>query len=200
MKKNVIFRIAAIVLMCTLVTACFASSTFAKYTSSATLNNNKLTVAKWDIKYNGTQIATTTPATVSINLFDEIKDSDGNTENDVSANLIAPGTKGSVDFAGVTNDSEVTANVEIKIKSITNTSNIPVQLKKGTTVLAAGDTIYAGNVAIGASLDAATIGTLDWEWKFEDGRDTADTELGIAARTAAPEYIVEFEIIVNQVD
>lgn len=200
MKKNVIFRIAAIVLMCTLVTACFASSTFAKYTSTATLDNNKLTVAKWDIKYNGTQIATTTPTTVSVNLFDEIKDSDGNAENDVSANLIAPGTKGSVDFAGVTNDSEVTANVTIKVKSITNASNIPVELKKGATVLAAGDTIYTGDVAIGASLDTATIGTLDWEWKFEDNRDAADTALGIAARDTAPEYIVEFEIVVNQVD
>ena len=199
MKKNVIFRIAAIVLMCTLVTACFASSTFAKYTSTATLDNNKLTVAKWDIKYNGTQIATTTPTTVSVNLFDEIKDSDGNAENDVSANLIAPGTKGSVDFAGVTNDSEATANVTIKVKSITNASNIPVELKKGATVLAAGDTIYTGDVAIGASLDTATIGTLDWEWKFEDNRD-ADTALGIAARDTAPEYIVEFEIVVNQVD
>ena len=200
MKKNVIFRIAAIVLMCTLVTACFASSTFAKYTSTATLDNNKLTVAKWDIKYNDTQIATTTPTTVSVNLFDEIKDSDGNAENDVSANLIAPGTKGSVDFAGVTNDSEVTANVTIKVKSITNASNIPVELKKGATVLAAGDTIYTGDVAIGASLDTATIGTLDWEWKFEDNRDAADTALGIAARDTAPEYIVEFEIVVNQVD
>ena len=200
MKKNVIFRIAAIVLMCTLVTACFASSTFAKYTSTATLDNNKLTVAKWDIKYNGTQIATTTPTTVSVNLFDEIKDSDGNAENDVSANLIAPGTKGSVDFAGVTNDSEATANVTIKVKSITNASNIPVELKKGATVLAAGDTIYTGDVAIGASLDTATIGTLDWEWKFEDNRDAADTALGIAARDTAPEYIVEFEIVVNQVD
>ncbi|MBQ6752846.1 MAG: hypothetical protein IJR10_03635 [Clostridia bacterium] len=200
MKKNVIFRIAAIVLMCTLVTACFASSTFAKYTSTATLDNNKLTVAKWDIKYNDTQIATTTPTTVSVNLFDEIKDSDGSAENDVSANLIAPGTKGSVDFAGVTNDSEVTANVTIKVKSITNASNIPVELKKGATVLAAGDTIYTGDVAIGASLDTATIGTLDWEWKFEDNRDAADTALGIAARDTAPEYIVEFEIVVNQVD
>ncbi len=216
MKKNVIFRIAAIVLMCTLVTACFASSTFAKYTSKATLDNNKLTVAKWDIKYmnteNGTQLATTNAPTISVNLFDNVKDSDNGAENDVATaagkTLIAPGTKGVVNFEGVKNDSEVTANVEIKVKSITD-NGIPVVLKdKNGTTLIAGSTIYKGNVEMGQTLTTATIGDVTWEWVFEKGdsaeakaaNDNTDTGLGIAARSGAIEYIVEFEIIVNQVD
>ncbi|MBQ1452212.1 MAG: hypothetical protein IIZ22_06065, partial [Clostridia bacterium] len=50
MKKNVIFRIAAIVLMCTLVTACFASSTFARYTTAYN-GTGTITVAKWDVEF-----------------------------------------------------------------------------------------------------------------------------------------------------
>ena len=56
MKKNIVMRIAAVVLMCTLVTACFASSTFAKYTSEAT-NTDAATVALWKVSVNDDDIS-----------------------------------------------------------------------------------------------------------------------------------------------
>lgn len=65
MKKNTIMRIAAVVLMCTLVTACFASSTFAKYTSQAT-GSDIVTVAKWDVKVDGEAFADN----MTFNIFD----------------------------------------------------------------------------------------------------------------------------------
>ena len=198
MKKNVIFRIAAVVLMCTLVTACFASSTFAKYTSNATVDGSILKVAKWSITAQGQEIAVTGDAPViTVNLFD--LDNIGSHAAGDTKSLIAPGTNGKLAFDQIVNGSEVDANIVIKIKEIKNNNDIPVVLKKGETTLTEGSEIYNGTVQAGDTLAAATIGDVTWAWAFT-GDDAKDTALGIAARDGEITYEVTFEIIATQLD
>ena len=199
MKKNTMMRIAAVVLMCALVTACFASSTFAKYTSAAT-GTDVARVAKWEIvQGTGSNAVTITGSSpvVKVDLFSTVLDSNGSTETDVASakadKVIAPGTKGAFATDAIYNNSEVTANIEIKVKSITNTANIPVVLKNGETTLEAGDTIIKQDVAIGGNLAAQNI---TWEWIF-NGDDATDTALGVKGTDTVT---VELEIIATQVD
>lgn len=109
MKKNLVVRIAAIVLMCTLVTACFASSTFARYTSGTTASSANYTIATWNVTLNGSAFTDT----MSFNLYDTLLDSDG-TSAEKNATTIAPGTSGMFDFE-VANASQVDADATIEI-------------------------------------------------------------------------------------
>ena len=198
MKKNIVMRIAAVVLMCTLVTACFASSTFAKYVSEATVDGSVLTVAKWSITVQGEEIAVIGDAPViTVNLFD-LENINSHAAGDVE-DLIAPGTDGKLAFDDIVNGSEVDANIVIKIKEIKNANEIPVVLTKGGETLDEGDTVYDGTVLAGKTLDAATIGDVAWAWAFSED-DEKDTALGIAARDGKITYEVVFEIIATQLD
>ena len=57
MKKNVMLKIASVLMVAVLLTTCAISSTFAKYTSSATKSTGTARVANW-----GIDISTTTPS------------------------------------------------------------------------------------------------------------------------------------------
>ena len=201
MKKNVIFRIAAIVLMCTLVTACFASSTFAKYTSSQTATATGK-VAKWYVKYNGKDLSATNPG-IEFDLFKAANIQHHHT-NDVPEK-IAPGTNGTLSFDGIRNDSDVDAQVVIKITSVT-TNGVPIVIKQGDTVIVDKDgTIKNDGIiydnTVNANSDGSAVTGLTWTWIFEDGRDGADTDLGVAARAAGGlDYVVNFEIVATQLD
>ena len=183
MKKNLVMRIAAVVLMCTLVTACFASSTFAKYTSAAK-GSDTVTVAKWSIEVNDADIvnATGSPASVDFALFDTIKDSDGNAETDVTSGKIAPGTQGAFAVAKIENTSDVTANVKVTMKLTSDSTNIPpLQYNVGSgdnwttwtkgTEITIIDKTGDNALAIGGTIAATDV---QWRWAFNDtGVDNA---------------------------
>lgn len=213
MKKNTIMRIAAVVLMCTLVTACFASSTFAKYTSQAT-GTDTARVAKWEIlettdANNKVTLTTKTPQTLTFNLFDTILDSDGSDESDVAkvtgSKIIAPGTTGKFDFT-LTNKSEVTAKYKIVLK-LAEATSIPIEVKIGgnwvklTTNEVALTTDYV-NLEMGAT-DVKT-DAIEWRWVYENGtgdtltaNDKIDTDLGIDGTATVK---VQATILLEQVD
>jgi len=203
MKKNRTMRVATLLLALTLITSCFVGGTFAKYTSSATATSTA-TVAKWDIKVNNTDI--TQNDSVTINLFDTINDT-GNTddETDVVDNKIAPGTSGSFALE-VTNASEVNAVYSLSF-GINNNSNIPLQFSTdGHTWKDSIAGIAVNDVEINMN-GASNTTTVYWQWPFERGtgdelvaNDTADTDLGIAAQTAAPSVEVTATITATQVD
>ena len=204
MRKDKVFHFGAVILMLAIVTCCFASSTFAKYTSEAS-GKATATVAKWSIKYNGTQIAADPAPTVTFNIFDTIKDTEnGNAETDVANQKVAPGTYGEFKIEDILNDSEVTANIGVKVKTVANTKNIPIKFYKDSArtqeiVITPGTTylVEAQNVNAGSSLTGATI---YWEWHFTNNGDNNDTALGIAAQGTAPTYEITLEIVADQVD
>lgn len=211
MKKNTMMRIAAVVLMCALVTACFASSTFAKYTSAAKTDADTLTVAKWSIQVgtDKTEIAVTgTQPKVTFDLFSTIS---GHHDGDAT-DKIAPGTWGAFNIDTIKNNSEVAASILVKVNSVTNASNIPLKFYKTMTpgadgaaptfsdaITVAKDSLLVedNEVKAGESVDATTI---YWVWDFEDDRDVADTGLGIDAQTTAPTYTIDLEIVATQLD
>ena len=206
MKKNVIFRIAAIVLMCTLVTACFASSTFAKYTSKVTADTATATVAKWSIQVGADKFLEASPAPeVTFNIFDTINHHHA---KDVQTK-VAPGTWGEFTIDAITNKSEVTANVAVKVESYSNPQNIPIKFyeTKGGTDDAP---VFSDEITIAEALklidtdlgpnEATDAKTIYWEWNFTSNGDTNDTALGVAAKTAAPTYTITLSIEATQLD
>ena len=192
MKKNLAMRVASLVVVCTLITSCLVSSTFAKYTSSASATGT-VTVAKWAFKVNNQNITETKDLT--FDLFTTINDTNGGAdEKDVVEKKIAPGTKGSFEIA-LENASEVTANYTVTLgEDESSTADIPIVFKvanedKGTNTTTA-------QLAAGAK---ETV-TVTWEWPFEteptDTGDTTDTSLGMAHGT----YTAKVTITATQVD
>ena len=68
MEKNKLSRLAILVLALTMASVMIISGTYAKYTSSAT-GYDTVTVAKWSIELDGSEIATGSEETISIDLF-----------------------------------------------------------------------------------------------------------------------------------
>ena len=215
MKKNRTTRLAILLLALTMVVLILVSGTYAKYTSSAT-GTDTIAVAKWDIKLNGTQIATGSPVTATINLFDTIYDSDGSsTETDVDETqtnkLIAPGTSGSFALA-VKNDSEVNAKYDVNLSI--SYANLPSGITSLPLEFSTDGTNWKTTIAEANVSDRAITmnggddtTTVYWRWVYENGtgatltaNDATDTALGIAARTARPEVTVTVEVVATQVD
>lgn len=179
-RSSMMVRLVAALAVTMMFTMCFVGGTFAKYTSSAT-GTDSATVAKWDIKVGGTNIATNN--TFTFNLFETIKDSNGiDDESDMSpvdGSIIAPGTRGSFDIV-IKNDSQVNATYAIDY-TVTNTNNIPVKFSvDGTNWF--DDINYLDVRSVAINMGATATVTVQWMWEFEriDG-DTQDTTLGSAA-------------------
>lgn len=196
-KDNKLVKFTMFVLLITIVVIVLVSGTYAKYTSDAS-GSATATVAKWQIKANGTDI-TVDDATIAFNLFETINDT-GNTavETDVINNKIAPGTAGKFDLK-IDNLSEVTAEYSIDFV-LTNTSNIPIEFSTdGTTWKTTLDTINStSNLTAGTGTDTVTV---QWRWVF-NGNDGTDTTLGIVAQATdtAPIVIVKATLTATQVD
>ena len=197
MKKNVIMRIAAVVLMCTLVTACFASSTFARYTSEVSGLSSTATVAKWDIEVDDEDITVQNP-NVTFDLFaaSNIVDTvDGNTDANVKEGLIAPGTKGEYKMT-VANKSEVDAKFIIENTVTKSITGLPVDPEitsvtvDGTEIEAGADGYYA------IPMNKTAIVTYGWEWAFGD--KAADNAYGDHTKDVTVK--VDATITVDQVD
>ena len=193
-KNSAMVRIVAILAVTMMFTLCFVGGTFAKYTSFST-GTDSATVAKWDIKVNSVNIATTD--TFTFDLFKTITDSDlSSAETDmdpVDGTIIAPGTSGKFDIV-IKNDSQVNATYAIDY-SVTNTNSIPVQFSvDGTTWKTDINELDVTGVAI--DMGATTTVTVQWKWIF-DGDDVIDTNLGSAATATLK---VDAKVTATQVD
>lgn len=177
-RSSMMVRLVAVLAVVMMFTMCFVGGTFAKYTSSGT-GTDTATVAKWDIRVNGSEIATSD--TFTFDLFQTITDSDlTSAENDIApadGSIIAPGTSGKFSIA-IQNLSQVNATYAIDY-TVTNTGNIPVEFStNGTDWKTDINELDVTNVAIGLGTDTTV--TVQWRWVF-DGNDTTDTALGSAA-------------------
>lgn len=197
MKKNLMFKLGLFCAALVLVATCLVTGTWAKYTSTKALTSDTATVAKWDIKVEGSSMVTGTP-TINFNLFTTIVDTkDGNADEDVETKKIAPGTKGSFEL-DVKNDSEVNATFEIAFTA-TNDSGVPLQFStdgENWENNISDINVEATTVNMG---DTGTI-TVYWQWVFttDASGDTSDTTLGTMA--TAPTVQVTATITAKQVD
>ena len=209
MKNNKMMRIAAVILMMTLLTTCAISGTFAKYTASAS-GEDTARVAKWDITYNSGNLEDT----ITFGLFDTAKIGDTKTSaaddtnvknaaNASDAAIIAPGTTGSFTFT-ISNKSEVTAQYKIDY-TVTN-SGIPIEYSVDNGLTWTTDLADVEFTNLTIETGTAEI-TIQWRWAFTGDAsakytltqtDTSDTNLGIAGTPA--QVTVSAQITVEQVD
>lgn len=198
MKKNKIFTLGLAIAFVFVLSLTLVSGTFAKYTSTVT-GKDSAAVAKWAFQYGNNEGALTdidlvSTKEISFNLFDTILDTNGDTETDVAANKIAPGTKGSFQFV-VKNTSEVNATFDLTLK-VTG-AQVPfeytIQVDEGSASEASTTVPSLTTQTIDRNTSVTV--TITWEWPF-DGNDTADTTLGLAASTVE----VNATIVFVQVD
>ena len=113
-KKNYnSIKIFAILLLLVMLVLMLIVGTYAKYTTEV-VGSDSTVVAKWAWQINDTDVSKS-DTEFSFNLFDTIKDTDGNNETDVKTTKIAPGTKGGFEIK-VENLSEVNANYNLTLK------------------------------------------------------------------------------------
>lgn len=194
-------KIIAIILCLVMAATCAIGGAVAKYTTSVS-GNDKASVAKWHFEVNDVNM---TPvgnnASMTFDLFNTIMDSDGQTvENDVKENLIAPGTSGEFDIK-IENLSGVNAVYDLDF-SVTNQNGIPVQFSidggKTWKLYKELDALDIHQKAIAMETGTETV-KVQWKWDF-NGDNAADTVLGIAAQTTAPEIEVSCTATFTQAD
>ena len=189
MKKNRLMRVAAMLLVLTLVTSCFVGGTFAKYTSTFS-GTDEARVAKWAFSVGGSAVDLKTTKTFDFELFkaSEIKEEDlSGDDGEVDTNgilddakVIAPGTAGTL-TVGLKNESEVDAVYTVVYAS--DEEGVPLQWSVNGTAWV--DNITDLNIAsTGIDMGATKDVVLYWKWAFVDDAvvtqsDDADTLLGV---------------------
>lgn len=230
MKKNVMMRLAAILLVCVLASTCGISGTYAKYVTEGTAGDTAR-VAKFGVKVNSDG----TLFLVNYEKDDGTFTLVGNTV--VSSNewkLVAPGTKHSLTEVGLTGTPEVAVRVSYTADLALNgwklsdgsvycpviftveghtygmvgTSaeytfeSIEVLELAVEQAIAAHTKDYVANTDLAKiSLDDAV--SVSWEWPFSTSpeNDVKDTDLGDLA-AAGYHAVIKLDIttIVTQID
>ncbi|MBR5264580.1 MAG: hypothetical protein IKV50_07800 [Clostridia bacterium] len=211
MKKNMMMRLASVLLIAVLMSTCAISGTFAKYVTSDTAQDSAR-VAKWGVTVN-----------VEGESFAKAYDGDTVTFNTVvSSNnddLLAPGTQGNMGSISVTGTPEVAVNIVVDVEleltgwEIGGVEYCPLVFTVGGTdykingsdiktvddledaVETAFEALSANGVAANTNLARSVSGT--WAWSFE-GDDVKDTALGDLA--VAPTISFTCTTTVTQID
>ena len=173
MKKNIMMRIASVLLVAVLLSTCAISGTFAKYTSEGSVTSTA-TIATWDIKLAGATITND----VEFSLVDTWVNTVNSTGNTVTANKIAPGTSGTGVIV-LKNDSEVAAEIAAEFTATGKPNNMTITYTYENSNGANGD-VTADPIAIGIG-ETVTI-TVTWEWPFtnDDEKTYAGKDITVA--------------------
>ncbi len=227
MKKNIMMRLSALLLVAVLLTTCVISGTFAKYTTADSATDTAR-VAKWGVS-----------VTVTGNdAFGELYDDEINvagtkvvsvkaTDDDVEQNVVAPGTRGTLGSVVISGTPEVMVDVAVSLDielegwEIDGVYYCPLQITKGTTTLSGLDYLDADafeaaiealvnktgdNVAANTDLGTTYDVVLNWEWLFETGADAAEKaannikDTKLANLATAPTITTTWNASVEQVD
>lgn len=219
MKKNVMMRIAACLLVCVLASTCGISGTFAKYVTS-TSSEDQARVAVWGINAD----------TVEMDLFDDAYSTD--VESNDGDNVIAPGTTKTSNFSILNTNATLAPEVKYEIAinlddaeiadAIKNNPNI--QWKLDDNAWGTWDQMIAAIKLLSGEADGSKVynateiatefangktHTISWQWLFEndadsDGsftdEDAYDTEMGNLAASGDIEVLLKITITATQVN
>lgn len=159
MKKNVMMRLASVLLVAILLSTCALSATFAKYTSTGS-GSAEASIANWSFDFDAKDDAVSTA--LSFNLLESFTNTTALPAGtaSVAEGKIAPGTSGSFTIK-LKNLSEVAAAYTV---DFTVSENCPLlfQVNGGTWGTLAD--VAATNIAMGATADVV----VNWKWEFTD--------------------------------
>lgn len=227
MKKNVMMRVAAILMVCVLATTCGISGTFAKYVASADTEDTAR-VAKWGVEiildYEDDAFAET---------YENTEDEVIVASSEVDVKVVAPGTSGVLLDVSVEGVPEVAVSVDRTATLVLAGWEIDADDDGDaddeycplifTVTIGGNETVYqigqqyatvdalvtAINAALSAELTFAPNSNLaydvvvEWEWPFStgDANDLLDTKLGdLAAEDNAPTIAFEYSVNIEQTD
>lgn len=190
-------RIGVIVLALTLITACLAGGTFAKYTSTY---NGKATgsIAAWTWQIAGADAVEDFSVDILATTATANEYGQSTADEQIAAGKMAPGSQGSFKVA-VVNNSEVTGKYTI---TFTVPTGSPVEIKTGDGEWGA-TAVAESNLGFDKTGNAnSTEVTVEWRWAFERGADdeakatnnTADTAL------AGTAFEITAKAVFEQVD
>ena len=223
MKTNTMMRLASVLLVAVLLSTCAIAGTYAKYTSNFT-GYDSARIAKWDIKVDTFDKATSASNEFDFDVFntiyDTLADEDGayDAEGDVYTDLIAPGTWGYFDLV-ITNDSEVNATFTLELTEtmlqgpanavspilysvdVVESVNVEAALPEADDMGAAtnGEITTVSTEAAGGALNmkgGEVVIRIYWQWEF-DATGNNDTALGLDGDT---QIKVAASVTVDQVD
>ena len=209
-KKNYNWiKIFSILLLLVMLVLMLIVGTYAKYTTEIEGSDSSV-VAKWAWQINDTDVSKS-DTEFSFNLFDTIKDTDGNNETDVKTTKIAPGTKGGFEIK-VENLSEVNANYNLTLKETKgqDVSNAKIEYSiigtdEATDWTTAINTFNLTNTLLDMETGSKTL-TVYWRWAYasNETQDDIDTAVGFAAANSASDVdkTITIEAMLNftQVD
>lgn len=179
MKKNRTMRLAALLLVLTLITSCFVGGTFAKYTTSTT-GNDEARVAYWGFDQGAT-----------ITLEGLFSDTDSNVSGNANG-LLAPGTQGSKTFAfGYTNGA--TGSTAIEAPEVAYTFTVDVTVAGSETATADTDkldenTNFTWTLSKKSGTTTTTVGTYQ---KVEELEAAIEALAGTNATNGVAEYAAD---------
>ena len=213
MKKNTMMRLAAVMLMCVLLTTSVVGGTFAKYVISDS-DTDIARVAKWGVNV---EVVVDGAFATEYNAKSAVNDLNGNAiahtvvSADNSKNVLAPGTNGDLlSSATISGTPEVAVNVtkeatlELTGWDINGTYYCPIVIK--VTHNASTDTFYGLDYPSAEAFISAVEGVLDdndnlpansnlsesysitWDWAFEgtDGKQTDVNDTALGDKAADP--------------
>ena len=221
MKKNNMMRIASVLLVAVLLSACVISGTFAKYVTSDT-STDSARVAKFgvvvDIAVDGAFAAeydadTTANDTQGVAIAKTVVAANG------TDNILAPGTKGDL-LASATIEGTPEVAVNVKYEATLTLAGWEVDGEYYCPlVITVDETEFKGNdydsaaefiAAVEAALDSdknyapttdlAAEHAVTWEWAFTGNDDVKDTALGDAAVNGDITIGFTLVITVTQID
>lgn len=226
MKKNVMMRVASILLVAVLISTCVISGTYAKYVTAET-GSDTARVAKWGVEivpqndtFGHYYLNADDNSVTSTYTVDTCSVASGNGEK-----VVAPGTKGSMASILLSGTPEVDVKVTYTADLVLTgweyegvAKYCPLKITVGTqeysinvgddaadleaeveaAVLAYTKSYEAGTDLAAQGADALKI---SWEWPYESGHDDADTALGDqAADGNAATITLTVTCTVTQVD
>ena len=212
-------RLVAVLAVTMMFTMCFVGGTFAKYTTSGT-GTDSATVAKWGVTVAGTADTFKETYAKHDNSFTLAANTVVST-----ADVVAPGTSGSMAAFTITGTPEVavrvafTSALELGDKWVVEgTYYCPIEITvgdttfKGTAYSSADAFEYAVNAKIAtytkdyeANTNLSTIGgdapAITWNWAFTGNDDVKDTRLGDQAALGNSATIsLKVTVTVTQID
>ena len=202
MKKNIAMRIAAFLFVLTMISTCAFATTFAKYTTNGS-SSDEARVAKWGVTVAATNADGLFATTYNDNAVKSAGDAD----------VVAPGTSGSLAGFTISGTPEVAVDVTYEATltlsgwTVDGTDYCPIvftiggvqvtgatmaELKTNVEAkIAAASTSYDANTAITDTL------TVSWSWSYV-GNDAKDTALGDLA--VAPTIKLDVTCTVTQAE